>query len=213
MTTLLNAHNPQHMDTCCICLDKLQVDARTFVCAACCGKRVHTDCRANPSSMSQEQKSKCPHCQVKLPITHEEHFELVRRWADKGKAWAQASLGNAYRVGQGVGQSDEQAIRYLTLALQQNDSNAMFGLGSIWEQAKSFDRAIAFYTQATKQGHASAQCILGIMYCSGKHVEQSFEIGREWLTKAARQNEKTALKCLHILDKKVQRRSEALKLV
>ena len=80
-----------------------------FVRMTCCGKAVHPHCEDNffGSGMSREQKSKCPHCQVKLPTTEEEHFELVRGWADKGKAWAQARLGNDYTFGVGVEQSYE----------------------------------------------------------------------------------------------------------
>ena len=96
----------------------------------CCGKAIHKHCKDNffGSSLSREQKGKCPHCQVKLVSTDEEHFERARGWADKGKAWAQAHLGNRYRLGQGVEQSYEKAIEYYTLAIQQGDPNAMFGL-------------------------------------------------------------------------------------
>ena len=66
------------------------MDASTFARMTCCGKATHKHCRDRffRSSLSQEQKDKCPHCQVKLVSTDEEDFELVRGWADKGKAWA-----------------------------------------------------------------------------------------------------------------------------
>ena len=94
----------------------------------CCGKATHKHCRDNffGSGLSREQKSKCPHCQVKL-VSNDETFELARGWADKGKAWAQSDLGNKYQLGTGVEQSYEKAMEYYTLALQQDDPNAMYG--------------------------------------------------------------------------------------
>jgi hypothetical protein len=103
---------PRQADTCCVCLEDLQVDASTFSRMTCCGKATHKHCTDNffGSSLSQEQKSKCPQCQVKVATSDEEAFELARGWADKGKAWAQASLGAKYNLGSGVGQSFEKAI-------------------------------------------------------------------------------------------------------
>ena len=88
------------------------MDMNTFTRMTCCGKAIHRHCNDNffGSSLSQEQKDKCPHCQVKLPSTDEESFELARGWADKGKAWAQSVLGDDYRIGQGVKQSFEKVI-------------------------------------------------------------------------------------------------------
>jgi tetratricopeptide (TPR) repeat protein len=155
--------------------------------------------------MSREQKSKCPQCQVKLPTTQEEDFELTRGWADKGKAWAQSHLAYAYKFGEGVEQSYEKAIEYLTLAIQQDDPNAMFDLARMYEQGegviKPIEQAIELYTQAAKQGHASAQTNLGCMYVNGEGVDQSFELAREWLIKAAVQDQETALQYLQMLDK------------
>ena len=106
------------------------MDSAAFVRMTCCGKAIHLHCQDNffGSSLSWEQKSKCPQCQVKLPTSAEESVELARGWADKGKAWAQAELGIRYRLGQGVEQSYEKAIEYHTLAIQNGDPNAMFGL-------------------------------------------------------------------------------------
>ena len=53
-------------DLCCVCLEDLQVDSHTFSRMTCCGKAVHLHCKDNffGSSLSREQKGKCPHCQV-----------------------------------------------------------------------------------------------------------------------------------------------------
>jgi TPR repeat protein len=189
-------------------LEDLPVDDAVFVRMTCCGKVTHIHCtdRFFKSSLSQEQKSKCPQCQVKLPTTEEESFEHARGWADKGKAWAQATVGSAYRFGQGVEQSYEKAIEYCTLAIQHDDPNAMFGLATMYHHgvgvAKSFEQAIALYTQAANQGHARAQFNLGNAFCKGNEgVDQSFELAREWWIKAAVQDVEDALRNLQGLDK------------
>jgi hypothetical protein len=202
------AHPHKEADTCCVCLEDLQVDISTVVRMTCCGKAIHLHCRDNffGSSLSREQKDKCPHCQVKLPATEaQEDFERVRGWADKGKAWAQVELGNAYKSGQGVEQSYEKAIEYYALALQQDDPNAMYNLAYMYLHGegvtKSIEIAIGLYTQAANQGHASAQLNLGCFYRNGEGVVQSFELAREWYIKAAVQDNETALQNIQGLDK------------
>jgi TPR repeat protein len=203
--------NPPHphkeADACCVCLEDLQVDSQTFARMPCCGKAMHLHCKDRffGSSLSRDQKNKCPHCQVKLPSTDEEHFERARGSADRGKAWAQAQLGNDYTFGKGVEQSYEKAIEYYTLAIQQSDASAMFGLADMYYHGqgvtKSIGKAIELYTQAANQGHASAQCSVGIMYYNGKGVDQSNELAREWWIKAAVQDQEQALQHLQMLDK------------
>jgi TPR repeat protein len=173
----------------------------------CCGKATHKHCRVRffGSSLSEEQKSKCPHCQVKLPTTDGESFERTRGWADKGKAWAQAQLGDNNRTGIGVEQSYEKAIEYYTLAIQQGDPNAMFGLALMYYQGqgvtKSIEKAIELFTQAANQGHVRAQFILGLMCIKGEGVDKSIKLAREWWIKAALQDHETALQQLQQLDK------------
>jgi len=134
------------------------------------------------------------------------HFEPARGWADKGKAWAQASLGTRYRFGSGVEQSYEKAMEYYTLAIQQGDPNAMFDLATMHYHGqgvtKSFEKAIELYTQAAYQGHATAQfCVGNAFYRGNEGVDQSNELAREWWIKAALQDQEAALKNLQILDK------------
>jgi len=201
------SHPHKEADLCCVCLEDLQVDSSAFARMTCCGKAMHVHCRDDfyGSSLSQEQKSKCPHCQVKLPTNDEEDFELARGWAEKGKAWAQTFAANKYKFGHGVEQSYEKAIEYYTLALQQDDPNAMFDLACRYDcgegVTKSIKKAIELYTQAATHGHATAQCNVGLIYVKGEGIGQSFERAREWWVKAAVQDDETALRYLQMLDK------------
>lgn len=183
------------------------MDNKTFARMTCCGKAIHKHCndRFCGSSLSREQKSKCPHCQVKIPKSEEEFAELARGWADKGKAWAQADLGQNYKFGQGVEQSYEKAIEYYTLAIQKGDPNAMFGLATMYNLGqgvtRSIEKAFELYTQAANQGHANAQFNLGVLVYNGNGVDQSNELAREWWIKAAVQDHETSLQYLQELDK------------
>jgi TPR repeat protein len=197
---------PRQADTCCVCLEDLQVDSHTFDRMTCCGKATHKHCRVRffGSGLSREQKSKCPHCQVKLPSTVEEGFELALGWADKGKAWAQSTLGDLYKFGRGVEQSYEKAIEYFTLAIQKGEPNAIFGLAVMYHRGegvtKSIKKAVELYTRAANQGHASAQFTLGVLHYQGSVADQSNELARAWWIKAAVQDEENALKALQDLD-------------
>ena len=69
-------------------------------------------------------------------------FEQVRGWADKGKAWAQSQLGSAFQFGVGVKQSYEKAFEYYTLAIQQSDASAMFGLADMYYHGQGVTKSI-----------------------------------------------------------------------
>ena len=113
--------------------------------------------------------------------------------------------GNHYRFGAGVEQSYETAIEYYTLAIKQDDPNAMFQLASMYRNGqsvtRSIEKAIELFTQAAKQGHATTQFNLGFFYVRGEGVHQSTERAREWWTKAAVQDNEKALQLLQGLDK------------
>jgi len=69
------------------------------------------------SSMSHKQKNQCVMFRTKYPASAEETVEQLRPWVEKGKAWAQATLGDKYYQGLGVDQSlsilptSERAVR------------------------------------------------------------------------------------------------------
>ena len=203
-------HQPEEEEEgelCSICLDSLPKLASKFVRMTCCGKGLHKKCYANikKSSMSHKQKNQCIMCRTKGPTSKEEQTERVRRWADKGKAWAQSLLGDRYRDGAGVDQSYQRAKELYDLAVTQGEADAQYSLGVMYEHGQgvdqSYERAAEYYEAATRQGLASAQNSLGTLYCNGQGVEQSFETAREWLIKSAEQGDENAIKNLQILDK------------
>jgi len=144
-------------------------------------------------------------CRTVSHKSEEELTERVRRWAEKGKAWAQCILGQRYCNGVGVEQSYQQAKELFELAASQGDADAQYNLGIMHAEGlgvdhQSYERAAEYYEAAARQGLASAQSNLGVLYVTGQGIEQSIETGREWMIKAAEQGHKNAIKVLQALD-------------
>ena len=144
-------------------------------------------------------------CRTVRSKSKEEQTERIRRWADKGKAWAQCMLGDNYHRGIGVDQSYQQAKELYDLAANQGFATAQYKLGFIYAKGQgvdqSYERAREYYEAAARQGHAYAQYNLGALYCNGQGVERSNEFAREWWMKAAGEGVEEAIKGLQVLDK------------
>jgi ATP-dependent protease ClpP protease subunit len=81
-----------------------------------------------------------------------------RKAADRGNAFAQASLGLMYRNGSGVPQDFDEAIKWYRKAADQGLAPAQVSLGAIYETGqgglRDYDEAIKWYYLAAKQGNA-----------------------------------------------------------
>ena len=208
---IVTADSPQQEeeeDVCPVCVESLQKDATKFMRYTCCGKGIHLWCAEGiqVSSLSDEQKESCPLCRAKCP-TSEENIEQIRRWVEKGKAWAQSSLGSKYEHGIGVEQSYQQARELYELAASQGQSMAQYNLGLMYDNGhdvdQNYERAAEYYEAAARQGNAGAQLNLGALYAQGQGVEQSNETARAWMMKAAEQGNENAIRNLfQILDKR-----------
>ena len=168
-------------DPCCICLEDLPKNEGIVQWASCCGKGYHVECLKNffSSTMTNEQKSKCPHCQTKFSNSPVEEFKRTLVWAEKGKATAQFKLGTMFDNGQGVEQSYEKAVEYFTMAAEQGHPDGQFNLGNMFKYGQgveqSYEKAVEYYTMAAEQGDADAQYSLGNMFYNGQGVDQSYE--------------------------------------
>ena len=138
-------------EVCSICLNSLPKLAIKFTRMECCGKGLHNKCYANiyKSSMSHKLKNQCIMCRTENPRSEEEQVEGVRRWADKGKAWAQSALGQKYEHGLGVEQSYQQARELYELSANQGQAVAQYNLGCMYNNGQgvdqSYERAAEYY--------------------------------------------------------------------
>ena len=201
-----NQQPEEEEELCSICLDNLPKLSSKFTRMVCCGKGLHNKCYDNifESSMSHKQKSQCIMCRTVSAKSAEEQTERIRRWADKGKAWAQGILGQRYYDGKGVDQSYQQARELYELSASQGYARSQSKLGFMYAKGhggdQSYERAAEYYEAAARQGHANAQYNLGRLYYYGKGVEQSIETAREWMMKAAEQGNEDAIKGLQRFD-------------
>ena len=136
----MQTNQQEEDEVCSICLDSLPKSTSKFTRMTCCGKGLHTKCYDNifKSSMSQNQKNQCIMCRTVRSKSKEEQTERIRRWADKGKAWAQCMLGDNYHRGVGVDQSYQQAkelyLRRYELSASQGYAIAQGVLGDMYVQ-------------------------------------------------------------------------------
>ena len=179
-------------EVCPVCLDTLPVDVSTTTRMLCCGKAMHTSCYEDihKSTMNHKQKNACPLCRTRYPSTDKEKLKQLRKWVEKGAAWAQTNLASQYQFGElGLTQSYDNANPLLKMAIAQGDPHAMFQLGTMYYDGRgvdqSYERAIELYTMAANLGHAGVHYNLGILYRNGQGVEQSFERAIELFEMAA----------------------------
>ena len=173
------AEDKEDCPICCDALPKLSHQFRRYT---CCGKGLHIKCTNDlweNTSMTLEQKLTCIMCRAKqVALGSKEEIEQLRGWVKKGKAWAMCMLGERYRTGVGVTQSDKKAIELYEMAAKRGNAAAQYNLGNYYRQGirgltQSSKRAIEYYTLAADQGDPEAQYNLGNMYVSGDGIGQS----------------------------------------
>ena len=95
------------------------------------------------------------------------------------------------------------ALKYLRLAADQGNANALYNLGYMYENGEGVEqdyaKAVKYYKLATEQGHAEAQFHLAAMYFDGKGVRQGYAEACKWLQLAAAQGNAGAIKVLDMM--------------
>jgi len=171
----------EDIEDCPICCDALPKFSSQFTRLTCCGKGLHDKCVKDlmeNKSMTLEQKSTCIMCRAKMVVNgSNDDIERLDGWVKKGKAWAMALLGQRYRDGEGVKQSDKKTIELYEMAAKRGHAGAQGVLGVFYEHGnhgftQSSKRAFEYYTLAAEQGHAVAQYHLGNMYAKGEGIEK-----------------------------------------
>ncbi|TWT34849.1 tetratricopeptide repeat protein [Blastopirellula retiformator] len=116
-------------------------------------------------------------------------FEAMKAAAENGNPQAQAALGYAYDVGEGVEQNLATAIQWYRQAADQGHADAQFNLAEMYRDgagvAQSNEEALAWYTKAGMQGHSKAQYNIAMMYVSGEGVAADNVTAYAWLALSA----------------------------
>ena len=109
--------------------------------------------------------------------------------ANAGNAAAEYTLGDAYVRGDGVAQSDTQAVSWIRKAAAQGLTIAQYRLATFYEKGRGVGqdnaRALQLYEQAANKGNVKAMHNLAVMYAEGRGSSQDFAKAAEWFGKAA----------------------------
>ena len=182
------------LEQCPVCLQDVPhvPHKNSYMRLTCCGKTAHTSCyqQMKAKNSSEEAKNKCGLCRETYPRRGTAKvIKRLRKWVNKGKAWAQTMLANAYEMGEGVQPSCEQARHWFELAVAQGDPMAHAGLGYLYQHGhgveQNYEKAVALYRVAAEEEEPGAQNNLGWMYRDGLGVVQSYEQAIVWFQRAA----------------------------
>ena len=107
----------------------------------------------------------CPIDRTPLPENAKEAFDCVMKHAKIGRPWAQGLVGQFYKHGYGVTQSDRKAFEFYSLAAAQGEAHSQHWVGILYQKGEgvtqSHEKAFLFFQKAAEQGLASAQGNLG----------------------------------------------------
>jgi len=116
-------------------------------------------------------------------------FHEMKAAAESGDSWAQAALGYAYDVGQGVTQDFALAAHWYRHAAEQGEANARFNFAEMLRDGvgveNSPEEALAWYTKAGRQGHSKAQYNIAMMHVIGEGTEADHVTAYAWLVLSA----------------------------
>jgi TPR repeat protein len=117
--------------------------------------------------------------------------KLVTSLAEQGDAKSQFKMGMIYKLGQGVQQDYEEAVRWYRLSAEQGNASAQFYLGAMYDDGQGVPRdykeAVKWYRLAAEQGHSESQYNFGLAYHRGQGVPQDYKKAFKWLLKSAEQ--------------------------
>ena len=118
-----------------------------------------------------------------LEPTPEQIFSALLGKAELGDAQAQASVGEAYRLGKGVKEDLAKSVEWLQKSAAQLNSDAQYSLGYRYSNVgqtiydtkvdpNKLKESFEWYEKAAVQGHVRAQVAIALAYLSGEGVHK-----------------------------------------
>lgn len=110
-----------------------------------------------------------------------------------GDPEAEFKLAAIYSKGEGVPQSDEEALRWFERAALRGIPEAQYNVGVMHANGLGVERDVAeaarWYRMAAEEGFAPAQTNLGVAYLEGREISKNETEALRWLRMAADQGE------------------------
>lgn len=118
------------------------------------------------------------------------NIDSLQEDALKGNADAQYRLAVAFSIGEGVPQSNYEAMRWYLRAADGGNANAQHALGSIYQvgaygATRDISRAYYWYRKAAEQGFMDSMITIGNMLWTGENGLKDYKQAVTWFTKAA----------------------------
>jgi TPR repeat protein len=112
--------------------------------------------------------------------------------AERGDQNAQIVLFQKYLMGQDIQQDNQEALKWLTKAAEDNNGLAQVMLGEVCRNNKYCEEAIKWFTKASEHKNdsstsATSQGMLGEMYYFGECVQKDYKEAFKWYIKSAEQ--------------------------
>jgi len=119
---------------------------------------------------------------------YDSRFKSWQEKANKGNAFSQYSLGNAYLRGNEVNIDIKKALHWFNQAAKSGHAKSEYKLGYMYYTGKGIKRnnatAIKWFTKAAKHDYSPAQFYLGKMYATGQGTSKNSTKALKWLNMA-----------------------------
>lgn len=129
-------------------------------------------------------------------VVNQDYTEATKwflRAAEMGSTDSMYSLYLRYQLGQGVQQSDPEALRWLTKGAEAGHAICQRILGECYEYGDlglpiDKNQAFKWCEKAALQNDGEAACFVGICYLEGDCVEKNIQMAKSWFHVATQQN-------------------------
>jgi uncharacterized protein len=132
-----------------------------------------------------------------IKLGHKDSYTYLKSMGNKqsigvegyADAESQYNLAQSFRLGNGVPQDFDEAIKWYLMSAEQGLSKSQYALGQMYHvgQGVSQDSSKAFewYSKSAKQGYADAELSLAYMNYKGEGSSQNYKESIKWFKKLA----------------------------
>ena len=111
-----------------------------------------------------------------------QHETIVK---NTGSVFSSLLLHECYQKGIGINKDSKKAAFYLEKAAEGGDLDSQYSTALFYLNSKQYDKALAWFKKAAKQGHVGAAYYCGSILYNGTGVEENLSDGMKFLKIAA----------------------------
>ena len=116
-------------------------------------------------------------------------FEYFKSAADNGNSEGKFTAGECYYLGKGTNVDVAKALELLQEAAAMREPRAMDLLGTHFRRAKDYQKAKAYFEEATQLGFVRSTVNLGVLYLQGEGVTQNYQTAATLFKKGAERSD------------------------